>query len=168
MKTISTQAEAKQNIYKDYYDVGRAFEKFIIGLFNQRNFHLKSYNEARKRFDYSDNLSNPDLEMELVFTGTKKYRFAVECKWRKEFKEGKIEWANSFQICSYEEFQITRNMPVFIAIGIGGEPSNPEKLFVTPLDYISRYIEVYESELIPFKRKPTHKFFYDYRQLTLF
>lgn len=59
-------------------------------------------------------------------------------------------------------------MPVFIVIGIGGTQSNPEKLFVTPLDNIKTYVEVYEHQLIEYKRNPTHKFFYDTIQLKLF
>jgi hypothetical protein len=106
--------------------------------------------------------------LELVFVGARHYRFAVECKWRKEFIAGKIEWAKDKQICVYEDFQHQNRIPVFIAIGIGGEPSNPEKLFVTPLDNISGSTEVYESELIPYKRKPTHRFFYNTVQLKLF
>ena len=61
----------------------------------------------------------------------------------------------------------TRNIQVFIAIGIGGEPSNPEKLFITPLDHISMYTEVFESHLIRYKRNPKQRFD-DSEQLSLF
>lgn len=111
---------------------------------------------------------NPDLEMELVFTGKQKYRFAVECKWRQDFYDGKINWAEDSQIVSYRMFQDRVRIPVFVAIGIGGEPSAPDKLFVTPLNNICMYNEVYESDLIPFKRRPTRNFFFDVHQLRLF
>ena len=130
--TLSTAK--KQIIYQDNYDKGKAFEQYIINLFNQHSFHRKKWRKSEKftdRFSSIDH-SNPDLEMELVFTGAKKYRFAVECKWRKEFKAGSMTWANDSQICSYQIFQSQARMPVFVAIGIGGEPSSPEKLFVTP------------------------------------
>ena len=39
-----------------------------------------------------------------------KYPFAVECKYRNCFKEGKIDWAKPKQIIKYEEFQNKRAM----------------------------------------------------------
>jgi hypothetical protein len=47
-------------------------------------------------------------------------------------------------------------IPVFVAIGIGGIPSNPDRLFITPLDHIGMYTHVFESHLSHFKRNPDH------------
>lgn len=169
MNSILTRNSRQQDSYQDNYEKGRAFEDFIIRLFNERSFHLKEWRKSEKFPDSNLPLdhADPDLEMELVFSGARKYRFAVECKWRKEFRDGKIEWATSRQICTYEDFQRGYRIPVFVAIGVGGEPDNPEKLFVTPLDNIRDYTEVCESYLIPFRRRPTRRFFYDIRQLRL-
>lgn len=159
-----------KKISGDNYEKGKAFEEFVINLFNKHSFHLKEWRQAQKFIDTSLPMGyfNPDLELELVFTGKGKYRFAVECKWRKDFSSGKIRWAKKHQIVAYEKFQSERRIPVFIAIGIGGEPANPGRLYVTPLVNISNNIEVCESQLIPFSRKPTRKFFYDIKQLVLF
>ena len=152
------------------YEIGQRFEQYIINLFNEQFFYLKKWRKSEKftnsflSFDHW----NPDLEMELVFTGARKYRFAIECKWRKEFRDGKIDWARNDQICVYRMFQDQVRIPVFVAIGIGGEPDSPEKLFLTPLNNIHMHNELYEAGLIPFKRKPTHKFYYDVQQLKLF
>ncbi len=110
--------------------------------------------------------ANPDLE--LIFSRYKKHHFAVECKWREKFIEGIITWASNNQIFSYLDFENRNRIPVFIAIGIGGEPSRPERLFVTPLRNIEMYSEIYEADLIPYKKRPTSKFFYDTVQLKLF
>lgn len=170
MNTIHTQSAARQNGYLNNYEKGSAFEHFIITLFNEHSFHLKKWRKAGKLpdFDFPFDHADPDLEIELVFAGARKYRFAVECKWRKEFIGDRISWATSEQIWRYEEFQNHARMPVFVAIGIGGDPHNPEKLFVTPLNNICQYTEVYEPELIPFRRRPGRKFFYDIRQGRLF
>jgi hypothetical protein len=48
----------------------------------------------------------------------------------KSFNDGKIKWARHKQIANYLDYQKQKTIPVFIAIGIGGEPYNPEKLFV--------------------------------------
>ena len=170
MSQTSSHAASRQLIEKDGYEKGQQFEQFIIKLFNEHFFYLKKWRKSEKFTNsyLSIDYWNPDLEIELVFTSIKKYRFAVECKWRKEFKDGKINWANNDQICSYRMFQDQVRVPVFVAIGIGGEPDSPEKLFLTPLNNIYMSNELFETELIPFKRKPTHKFYYDVQQLKLF
>jgi hypothetical protein len=137
-------------------------------LFNKDNFRLIKWRKSEKLQDRDllQDCRNPDLE--LIFGKYRKHHFAVECKWRERFLEEKITWASNNQICSYQDFENQCRIPVFIAIGIGGEPSRPEKLFVTPLRNIEMYSEVYEADLIPYKRKPTNKFFYDTVQLKLF
>jgi hypothetical protein len=152
----------------DSFEKGRLFENYIIELFNKRYFRLLKWRKSEKANDILTLFDHFYPDLELIFAGAKKHKFAVECKWRKEFLYGKINWAKDRQIYSYEEFEYRFGIPVFIAIGIGGEPSNPEKLFVTPLQNISKYTEVYESDLIPYKRQPTHRFFYDTVQLKLF
>jgi hypothetical protein len=166
MNKIHNLSNRQKSVY-DSFEKGRRFENYIIELFNEKYFKLVKWRKSRKANNTLEliDASNPDLE--LIFTGARKYKFAVECKWRQEFVEGKITWATDYQICCYEDFEHAYHIPVFVAIGIGGEPSNPEKLFVTPLQNISNYTEVYESELIPHNRKPTHRFFYDTVQLQL-
>jgi hypothetical protein len=158
----------KESVSSHSYDKGNLFEKFIIKLFNEDCFTIQKHREA-KLLEYATlpyDHSYPDLE--LIFVRNQKHRFAVECKWRKKLVNGKINWAKNSQIDIYRKFQSLRQIPVFVAIGIGGQPFAPEKLFVTPLDEISNCTEVYESELFPYKRKPTNRFFYDTVQLKLF
>lgn len=143
----------------DYYEQGRLFEEYVKNLFGEKNFKLKMWRKSRliAPDTFISGISYPDLE--LVFMRNLHYPFAVECKWRKRFYRGKINWATQNQINAYIEFD--KKMRVFIAIGVGGTPSNPEKLFVTPLLNLSGYTEVYEHQLIRYKRKPTNRFFYD-------
>ena len=170
MNQTSTWTATLQSNLQDGFKKGQRFEQFIIKLFNDHFFHLKKWRASENFIGSSLPIDHwyPDLEMELVFTREKKYRFAVECKWRKEFRDGKIDWASNDQICTYRKFQDQVRIPVFVAIGIGGEPDSPEKLFLTPLNSIHMYNGLYESNLIPFNRKPTRKFYYDASQLKLF
>lgn len=165
---ISNIKPVRQPTPINSYEKGQLFEQYIINLFNQNSFELNNWRKSERHKDnvLLKDCANPDLE--LIFGRYKKYRFAVECKWREKFIEGKITWASNYQICSYLDFENRCRIPVFIAIGIGGEPSMPEKLFVTPLRNIEMFSEVYETDLIPYKRKPTRKFFYDTVQLKLF
>lgn len=168
MNKNSAASFAVENI-TDPYEKGYLFETFITRLFNEQRFKLEKWRKAghKANGDFPFFMAYPDLE--LIFTGKRRYRFAVECKWRKEFKFGKITWVDGYnKIIIYKEFQSRFNIPVFIAIGIGGHPSSPQKLFLTPLDNISNDIIVRESELLPYTRKPTQRFFYDTIQLKLF
>lgn len=101
-----------------------------------------------------ENNSNPDF----VFRYKHK-KFAVECKWREKlstdlgkdlFTEKKIE--------DYSRFSKTRNIPVTLVLGIGGEPCYPELLYIIPLERIptivSNHLSISEylytsSSLIP-------------------
>lgn len=43
-------------------------------------------------------------------------------------RDGKIEWATEDEIERYRQFQRSRNITVFVVIGVGGQPSSPEKV----------------------------------------
>lgn len=152
----------------DSYEKGRLFEEYVTKLFNDQHFKLKDWRKA-ERISFSElpkNHCDPDLE--LIF-GRGQYKFAVECKWRNEFNDGILRWDKKDKsLETYRNYSRENNIPVFIVIGVGGDPSNPEKMFVTPLEKICSSVEIVESDLMPYKRKPTHKFFYDIRQLKLF
>jgi hypothetical protein len=159
-------ANTKKNAY--YYEQGRLFEEYIKNLFNQDSFQLKRWRKSAliPPDTFISDICYPDLE--LIFVGKDNYPFAVECKWRSAFNiNGKIDWASPEQIRTYLHFERKRAMPVFIAIGVGGSASNPKKLFVTPLCNLIGYPEVYEHQLIKYKRKPTQRFFFDTVQLRL-
>ena len=165
----ATQTAASKQRQKDPYEKGGEFEEYIKRLFNQRSFDVIKHRKSQLLDGFFDeDHRNPDLEMQLVFSRRKKFTFAVECKWRKAFKNGAITWARQENIFIYQNYQKNFNIPVFVAIGIGGEPSQPEKLFVTPLNQIADKIELYEADLLPFNRRPERKFFYVPDQLRLF
>jgi len=161
MSIRSTDKAKTRQAQECYFEQGRLFEEYIRLLFNQDHFHLKKWRQSGTlpKDTYIHDLCYPDLE--LIFVGKNQHPFAVECKWRTEFKRGKIDWATRKQITRYEEFEFKRAMPVFIAIGVGGAPANPEKLFVTPLCNLKNYTEISEEQLIKYKRKPTQRFFYN-------
>ena len=165
----SNTSKFQSKVWKDdCYLKGQEFEKYIQDLFNREYFKIKRWRKSKAipKDTFISDISLPDLE--LIYIGKKQYLFAVECKWRRSFYYNKIEWASPEQIEKYLEFEMKRAMPVFIVIGVGGLPSNPEKLFVTPLCNLANYPIVKEDQLIQHKRKPTRRFFYNTVQLKLF
>ena len=156
----------KQKI--DSYEKGKQFEEYVKNLFNEQNFKLIDWRKSEK-FEYNSlpkNHSDPDLELRF---GRGQYKFAVECKWRQEFNDGIFWWdKKSINLELYKKYSRENHIPVFIVIGIGGNPSSPKKMYVTPLERIRSTTEICESDLIPYRRKPTHKFYYDIKQMRLF
>ncbi|MBW2331009.1 MAG: hypothetical protein JRF30_08800 [Deltaproteobacteria bacterium] len=82
---------------------------------------------------YAESTKNPDIEIELSVRDTKKI-FAVESKWRRSYFKNGIQWARKEQIYNYKRYSEKNNIPVFVVIGVGKNPENPEDVFVIPLD----------------------------------
>jgi len=130
---------------------GEAFEKYLAEyIFPEDQYILchqtHDYNKNQERFVESSKL--PDLKFRAI--GSKK-EFYVEAKYRSSFLGNKLEWAQEYQFKRYK--QINRETPVFIAIGVGGEPNSPESLYIIPVSKI-KYTGLYESTLRPFAVKP--------------
>ena len=63
--------------------------------------------------------------------------FAVECKWREKLLPNiEKDLFPRDKMAIYQQFSIDRNIPVYIVLGVGGEPSNPELLYKIPLSEI--------------------------------
>ena len=167
MNIISTAQTPKQNNELDSFEKGFLFENYVVTLFNKRKFRLVEWRGDKIASNGVSPLSNSWPDLVFASVGKKKIHFAVECKWRKQFFEGGTDWADRNKIDSYLDYQRDKNIRVYVAIGIGGLASNPEKLFVTPLDHISNYPFVYQSRLIPFKKNPEQSID-DAEQLELF
>jgi len=168
MSSISPR-QTIRGIYKpDYYKQGALFEDYVRLLFNQNSFYLRKWRKSGTIPKDASTLEYSYPDLELNFGGKNRHPFAVECKWRSRFRDGKISWAKKEQISRYVDFQNKTTMPVFVAIGVGGLPNNPEKLFVIPLNNIQIYTDVYENKLGLFKRNPKRRFYYNTAQLKLF
>lgn len=165
---MSITHTVERKLIHDNYDKGYQFEKYIASLFNERRFTIKTWLKSQKINDLSKLVEYAEPDLQMIYMGKKNYCFAVECKWRSKFTDGKIIWAEERQIRKYRKFESTYGIHVFIAIGVGGSPAQPEKLFLTPLQNIGVRTEVSESDLIPYKRNVTRRFFFDTVQLKLF
>jgi hypothetical protein len=155
--------DAPQAAATDQEKKGRAFEEFILDRFPKDRFNLvewrseEIHDDGRRTTDDGKKKTWPDLQLELKLQSGK-YPFAVECKWRNDFWKGIIEWARDAQISSYQEFQTSKEMPVFIALGVGGTPSDPRDLFIIPLSHLYQSI-LTQDWLKKYKREARGNFF---------
>ena len=81
---------------------------------------------------YDETTQNPDILFEFNLKNEIRL-FSVECKWRKKLNNNGVEFAYESQLARNRKYETEKNIPVYIAIGIGGEASNPEHLFLIPL-----------------------------------
>ncbi len=119
-----------------HYEMGIAFERYTMSLFNKDDWSIVDYSkDLSKKFNRRvESDSNPDFTMRHKITNN---IVSIECKYRSEIvyigNYYGVQWAKSYQIRNYSEFSKRTKYPVFIAIGIGGLPSDPEKVFMLPL-----------------------------------
>ena len=142
------------------HEKGVLFEKYIVGRFGSKYWTIKEWRgDKGVNGRYSESNMNPDLEMRLSFKD-KEYVIAVECKWRKSSYEGKVKWSYPDQLKRYKEYARKNNIPVFVALGIGGLPSSPSELYLIPLKDLSSPT-VTLSEISKYRMISKRSFFYD-------
>lgn len=116
---------------------GREFEDFVLELFDLQNSKFYSLLEWRsdKTLGTIHPASNsyPDFVMEYT-NRRQKRSFAIECKWRSGISRRYPKpLFQPEQIAKYQEFSASKNISVFVVLGIGGEPCYPEMLYIIPL-----------------------------------
>ena len=141
---------------------GREFEDFVLELFDLNE--TMAYSLLEWRSDKSTGeicaVSNsyPDFVLEYK-EGRKKKRFAVECKWRDSISKRMMKpLIEREQFDRYKEYSVEKKQEVFIILGVGGEPSMPEELYIVPLDSFQE-AQSKLSWLRNYKREEVDKWF---------
>ncbi|MDT0295172.1 hypothetical protein ACFQ3R_05005 [Mesonia ostreae] len=133
------------------FEKGELFENFVVDkLFKASEYDLihrtNSFNQNESR--YAENTLKPDFKFRCKTT---QQEFYVEAKFRSGFNSKEMIEAISYnQIERFKTFQKKEKIPIYIVIGYGGIPNNPESLSLIPLDDLS-YLELYVSFLRRFK-----------------
>lgn len=145
---------------------GDDFEKFIVQKFNKKFFHIKEWaGDKYVKGIYAETTPQPDLLVEFNLNQNT-YPFAVECKWRQNLYKGGIEFANKDQFSRYKNYEKTKNLPVFIAIGIGGKADSPENVYIVPLRLIEKNFIILK-DLNKYKKDTDNYFYYDIKTKVL-
>ncbi|MDO4801587.1 MAG: hypothetical protein Q4A15_05435 [Prevotellaceae bacterium] len=147
---------------------GRAFEAWCVDHFNRKYFQLKEWRGDKiQNGVYAESNRYPDMEWEFNHKG-ECHEFAIECKYRSEFHNGAIVWADDENIAIYNEFATNRQMDVFVVIGIGGTADKPERVFCVPLSKL-KYGRATEEYLKKFEhRNIDDNFYYDFNKVALY
>jgi len=167
---VAAKPTATDKTQQDDFDEnkakGDAFETFVVKNFSRKYFTLQEW-RSDKYVDGIYAVSNhfPDLEVIFNFKGKGiNEAFAIECKWRGYYYKNEIKWAENYQINNYKEYAEKLNIPVFVVIGVGGEPKMPEELFIVPLQEMKSNT-ITKSELANYKKDISDtRFFWDYEK----
>lgn len=113
---------------------GREFEDYVLELLDIAHSDKLTLKEWRGDKSlpgiYPESNSAPDFVFE--YDGQP---FAVECKWRSHLpKDLEKELLPSDRMASFQQFSTDRQIPVYLLLGIGGLPNDPECLYFTRLD----------------------------------
>lgn len=113
---------------------GREFEDYVLELLDIAHNDRLTLKEWRGDKSlpgvYPESNSAPDFVFE--YDGQ---LFAVECKWRSHLpKDIEKELLPPVRMDSFQQFSTDRHMPVYLLLGIGGLPNDPECLYFTRLD----------------------------------
>jgi hypothetical protein len=121
------------------YHKGLLFERFIENKFSEPEYicvdATKDLHKKLRRFVESD--LNPDFVFKEKITGRS---FAVECKYRSFYKIGNLGdegvWWKKEQGERYLNYSRLKNYPVYVVIGIGGNPKSPKIISYIPIEII--------------------------------
>ncbi|MDY6371713.1 MAG: hypothetical protein SPL12_05370 [Bacteroidales bacterium] len=112
---------------------GREFEDHVLellGVADNDRLTLKEWRGDKSLPGiYPEGNSNPDLVLE--YDGRP---FAIECKWRSHMpKDISKELLPPARVALFERYAKERHMPVYLLLGIGGLPNDPDLLLMAPL-----------------------------------
>ncbi|MBW6480908.1 MAG: hypothetical protein K0B37_15870 [Bacteroidales bacterium] len=163
-----TKAEAETKLIDKKKESGDNFEAFVVSKFHRGFFTLKQW-AGDKYIDgiYAETTIQPDLVFRFETKGLKQ-DFAVECKYKTNYFQNGIEWAREDQIKNYRSYGEKNQIPVFVAIGVGGKPDDPKDLFIIPLKDISH--KFLSKDFLRKYRKPDFKekgFYFNHEELIL-
>ena len=129
---------------------GREFEDYVVDFFdlpNSKKLTLKEWRGDKSLPGvYPESNSAPDFVFEYD-----ENPFAVECKWRSHLpKDIEKELLPPVRMDSFQQFSTDRHMPVYLLLGIGGLPNDPDNLYFTRLDK-EFSVETLVNSVIPSK-----------------
>ena len=136
---------------------GLDFEKYIVKLLPDDYKNLRWTGDKYVDGRYDESSKQPDLIFDIELN--KVYSVAIECKFKMSYYKDCLYVARKEQLDRYRQFQERNDIPIFLAIGVGGSGAHPEELFIVPLNAI-KFPVVKKSYLKKFLKKLDQKLYY--------
>jgi hypothetical protein len=123
------------------FSTGEKFEQYIRKhLLTAGHYELlqKTHGYRTKNKNYVPSTA-PDFKFRDRQNGK---LFYVEAKYRKSFFKGQVSWCTERQLQYYR--RSNRECPVFILLGVGGNPDKPAFVSLISLEKVN-FIQLYQS-----------------------
>jgi hypothetical protein len=137
------------------FKTGEKFENYVRQLL----FIDKHYDLVERTHNYVTNKDHVESSLKPDFTfrdKVTKKEFYVEAKFRTGVFNGKIMWCNEKQLARYLEHN--KQKPVFLILGVGGDPKSPEFVSLIPLAQ-AKYTGLFLSIVEKFEIQPGRPIF---------
>ena len=130
---------------------GDEFEQFVkTKLFPRDSYDIlyktPEYGDRRDR--YFTPVNQPDCKYVSKNEG---FEFFVEPRFRAGFQNQILEWGKFFDLNRCREMDMV--LPVLIAIGLGGRPAAPERVFLVPARF-AKFVKQYPSLMQKYEVEP--------------
>ncbi len=130
---------SQQQINFNNFERGRKFEEFVMKRFDKKEFTIVKMTVPVQKVEgpFIENNLDPDF---IFRYKPNLEKFAVEAKFRGYYgSQDYIECAKPYQLSRYRQFEKEEKIPVYIILGYGGIPEDPQKVFLIPLDRIKSH-----------------------------
>lgn len=157
----ATEGYRNGSAFDDAKEKGNQFENYVANLFKDKKlFKVLEWNQGQTSSEgvYAENDKNPDFKIKQDFKKSG-LTYWVECKFRSKTNDGNFTIAD-YQLKRYRKIQAESRLKVFVAIGFGGSPSNPEMFYLVPLDSLKSSI-INVNDINQFKINHSGQLFYD-------
>jgi hypothetical protein len=144
------KAMLNEALTPESFKVGQNFEEYVREyIFTDDKYDLleKTHDYNTNSKDYVESSLKPDYKFRDKAT---KKEFYVEAKFRTNINQGKIVWCNDKQLRRYREYN--KEKPVFLILGMGDDPKNPDFLCLLPLS-AAKYTGLFPSYAEQFEIK---------------
>jgi hypothetical protein len=119
---------------KSSFKKGEDFENFVENnSFSKKDFSLihRTNSKIQNKERFAENTKLPDFKFRSLKTLNE---FYVEAKYRSKFdSNNQLDLLNESQFDRFNSLEYKEKIPVYIIIGLAGEPDNPKKTFLVPL-----------------------------------
>ena len=122
----------------DTYAAGDLFEEFAMNYFSEIFFELIDFTPRREDLHgrYCERSKYPDFRFREKMGARE---FWVECKYRRDFTDG--NWIYLYEdpqkLKNLKEFREKTGNKVIFIIGVGGDPNDPQYVYLVDLDSIN-------------------------------
>lgn len=155
LRKIVDSVKAVNDVFTtpDSFRAGEDFENYTREFI----FHQSYYILTERTHSYKTNQDYVLSSLKPDFTFTDKITkkdFYLECKYRSYINDDNtLQWCNDDQLKRYSE--LNKQKPVFVLIGLGGIPGDPELLSLIRLDkfrYSKLFLSVLEKHSLHLKK----------------